>query len=129
MPLYAGATGKAMLAFLNPKQQEAAFAEPHLPEFVERAEEAKERARQEIATIRRRGYAAASRELSPDVNGIAAPIFDRFGRPVAAITIGGPSSRFDDDAAARSVMPLLETANELSVRLGYNAVITRAASR
>lgn len=118
LPLYAGATGKAILAFLNPAQQAAALAEADRPADRDQAD--RQEAQRDIPLIRRRGYATATQETAVDVKGLAAPIFDRLGKPIAAITIGWPASRYSQRALEASTPHLLEAANGLSSRLGYN---------
>jgi DNA-binding IclR family transcriptional regulator len=134
LPLYSGATGKAILAFLNPTQQAAALAEanpvadggnpvanggnPVANGGDDRGD--RQEAQRDIPLIRRRGYATATQETAADVKGLAAPIFDRLGKPIAAITIGWPASRYTQDALEASTSHLLEAANGLSSRLGYN---------
>ena len=130
-PLYAGATGRAMLAFLNPRNRAAAMAEPYPAAAAGLVDTLRREAERDIATIRRRGFATATQETAAvDVKGLAAPIFDRTGKPVAAITIGWPASRYSDAAMNDCATQVLEAVNELSSRLGYNVkrVVRRSGS-
>jgi IclR family acetate operon transcriptional repressor len=121
VPLYAGAAGKAILAFLDDSDFERAFVEPHLPAYAHTTDTARRQARQEVSRIRDTGYAVAVQELSADATGIAAPVFDRDRVPIASIGICGPTSRFNGvifDSARRA---LLAAASALSAQLGYDA--------
>ncbi len=77
-----------------------------------------EHLRTELRLTRERGYASVDREHYPDASGIAAPIFDREGRVVAAISvpIWGAMS---EDAIQRLTPPLLAAARRTSIELGY----------
>jgi len=90
-PLYAGAAGKAMLAWLEPRQIDRILSMPLEMGWPSR------RPAQEIVAeleeIRRRGYALSFGETVPGASAIAAPIFNAGGKPVAAINITGPAER------------------------------------
>lgn len=49
-----------------------------------------------VQLARLQGWAVADRELDPDVLAVAAPIRDRWGTVVAAITVAGPAFRIAD---------------------------------
>ena len=51
----------------------------------------------ELERVRSEGIAVAINPTVPGASGIAAPVFDGHGVCVAALTIGGPSSRFVHD--------------------------------
>ena len=76
------------------------------------------RARASLEEIRRAGVCVTADDLVPGASGIAAPVFDRYGRVAGACAIGGPTER---------VRPRLPTARHrgdgdragLSARLGY----------
>lgn len=121
VPLYAGAAGKAMLAFLDEPELERAFSEPYFPDSVDGAEQARKQAKAEIPRIRDVGYAVAIQELSVDAAGIAAPVFDHSRKPIASIGICGPTSRFGEASFARYSGELLDTVLTLSAQLGYSA--------
>ncbi|RKN05972.1 IclR family transcriptional regulator [Streptomyces radicis] len=60
------------------------------------------------------GWSASHGEREPGVSGVAAPVFDRSGRMSAAVALGGPTTRFTDEAVAEFVPPLLATARALT---------------
>lgn len=53
--------------------------------------------KEELATIRKRGYATDIMEHEIGINCVAVPILDRSGRVIAAISISGPSQRLPMD--------------------------------
>jgi IclR family acetate operon transcriptional repressor len=75
---------------------------------------------QELATVRRRGYATAVDELEVGLSALAAPVFGPGGDVVAALSISGPTSRLNTRRIARLAPVLREQAGNLSRRLGGN---------
>lgn len=61
---------------------------------------------QELSLVRRRGYAHSNEELMPNLASVAAPVLDRHGYALAAISITGAASELGDtpDRTARMVM-------------------------
>jgi IclR family acetate operon transcriptional repressor len=75
--------------------------------------------REELRRIRERGYSFDNEEMEEGVICIAAPIFDRSGQAVAAISISGPGSRLKDGHISEAIEPVVAAATEVSGRLGY----------
>lgn len=72
--------------------------------------------------VRARGFALDERESSPDSRCVGAPIRDREGRIVGAISISGPISRMTGAYIKEVVVPaLLKETRDLSVFLGYSS--------
>jgi DNA-binding IclR family transcriptional regulator len=77
-PLAVGAHGRALLAYLEPGDRGPLVAR-HPPLAAE------------LAASKARGYAVSSDELERGAAGVAAPIMDRSGRPIASLGIVAPS--------------------------------------
>lgn len=92
-PLYCCAPGKALLAWLSGPEQEAILAGLELKAHTTRSIVTLDALVGECARIRSCGYAVDEGEHFEGIHCVAAPILDRQGLPVAAITIAGPSSR------------------------------------
>ncbi|MFD0152826.1 IclR family transcriptional regulator [Streptomyces sp. NPDC055721] len=71
-----------------------------------------------LAEVRRRGIALESRESNPDVSCVAAPVRDRSGRVVAALSISVPMIRWSEARRAELEELAVKGAAELSARLG-----------
>ncbi len=76
--------------------------------------------RASLDEARRTGVCVTIDELVAGASGIAAPVFDRFGRVAGTCAIGGPTDR------VRPRLKMLTgevkaTARALSARLGYRA--------
>lgn len=104
-PLPVGAHGRALLAFLDSDDQRA-LVERHPALGAE------------LEASRARGFSLSTDELERGAAGVAAPILDRAGRPIASVGIVAPSPRMPDPAAVGPRIRLL--AVEISRRLGWN---------
>jgi DNA-binding IclR family transcriptional regulator len=71
----------------------------------------------ELAAIVERGYAHEAGEFESGTAAIAAPIVDRAGNPIAALSISGPSVRFDSHARKAAAPLLIEVANDVAAEL------------
>ncbi|MFJ8002446.1 IclR family transcriptional regulator [Streptomyces sp. NPDC096310] len=60
------------------------------------------------------GMAVSHGEREPGVSGVAAPVFATSGRLTAAVALGGPTTRFTDEAVAGLTPALLDTARALT---------------
>ncbi|MFD7883982.1 helix-turn-helix domain-containing protein [Streptomyces sp. SID2999] len=75
--------------------------------------------RDALAEIRRRGVAVERRESNPDVSCVAAPVRDRTGRVVAALSISVPTVRWSEERRTELEALAVRGAAELSGRLGH----------
>ena len=76
---------------------------------------------EDFARIRARGYAIDAEEHEPGVGCVATPVFDRTGRPVAAISVSGPSTRVLHGDPGELGGLLRRHAAEASAALGHAA--------
>jgi DNA-binding IclR family transcriptional regulator len=119
VPAYATAIGKAILAWLD-----AEDLARHVPEvFVSRtANTVRDRTAldADLARSRQRGYAIDDQENRTGIRGFAAPIFDHTGAVVAAVSIGGPAGRIDENTDGRLGGAVIEAAGAVSRLLGHH---------
>jgi DNA-binding IclR family transcriptional regulator len=99
LPIHAGAAGKLLLAHLPTDEQAAWMAQP-LVALTPKSITDPKRLRSELARIRRQGWSQDKGESAPVIQAFAAPVTDRTGRVVAAISVpflaGTPPSRMED---------------------------------
>ncbi|XZE51571.1 IclR family transcriptional regulator [Planctomycetaceae bacterium SH139] len=100
-PCYSSAPGKAMVAFLPVEEREALVGRLRFKRFTANTIATREAFRAELEAILTRGYAVDYAEGLEGIRCVAAPILDRVGSPVGAITIAGPSSRIPDSDFGR----------------------------
>ena len=72
----------------------------------------------ELATVRAQGYAIDREERRAEVICMAAPIRDRAGEVVAAISVSGSKTRMTEAFRRRVLPPVVEAAARVSFRLG-----------
>lgn len=121
VPLYCTGGGKAILSGLPPEQLEAYLARTQLRAFTPRTLASPERLRAELEQSRLRGFALDDEEREAGVCCVAAPVFDRFGRCVAALSISGPSTRLGIERAAALGPLVRKAADACSRALGHRA--------
>ena len=73
---------------------------------------------EELARIRRRGYATAIGEYELGLNAVAAPVHDARGHVIAAVDIWGPAFRLTPRRVPELAAQAREAASAISVRLG-----------
>lgn len=121
VPLYCTGGGKAILSGLPPEQIEAYLARTSLRAFTPKTLAAPELLCAELEQARARGFALDDEEREAGVCCVAAPVFDRFGRCVAALSISGPSTRLSPERAAELGPLVRRAADTCSLALGYRA--------
>lgn len=115
-PWHAGAAGKLHLAFLQESRIREIIARG-LPRYTERTITDPEMLLRDLARIRRRGYAFTVGEFDPGVAAISAPVLDSSNEVIAAVSIGGPASRFSQAALPNLIREVREAAEQVTVRL------------
>lgn len=116
-PLHCGAAGKVLLATM-PERDVMRLARNGLAAFTERTITTLERLLEELARVRRRGFATAFSECEPGQNAVAAPVHDARGRVVASVDIWGPAYRITPARVAELTAEARATASAISIRLG-----------
>jgi DNA-binding IclR family transcriptional regulator len=77
------------------------------------------RLEEELAEVRGRGYAVTNEELEVGLSALAAPVRRREGAVIAAISVSGPSTRFNASRMSEAAVQCMFEANALSRVLGY----------
>jgi IclR family transcriptional regulator, KDG regulon repressor len=82
-----------------------------------------------LKRVRATGYALNQREYSPQVSGVAAPIFDPEGHVIAALSIAAPADRLPAARLKQVTARLCEAAASVSARMrpGSTSVIALSA--
>jgi DNA-binding IclR family transcriptional regulator len=73
----------------------------------------------ELGRVREQGWGITLEELEPGLNAVSAPIFDRDGCILAALTVSGPSTRLGAERLAHVAVLTAQRATEISSALGY----------
>lgn len=107
-----GASGRAILAYLQPSQAE-------LDSYLSGSGVDPERLQLELAATRERGYSTSRNELISGAVAIAAPFFDRTGAVAGSLGVFGPEVRLGADRQAEIAQLLLRESQALSEALGH----------
>jgi IclR family KDG regulon transcriptional repressor len=120
VPMHCTALGKTMAAF-RPEDEICNWIQTHGLKPATDATITDEGAfLRELCEIRSRGYAVDNGEFEVGVRCVAAPIRDRTGTVIAAVSISGPDTRMPNPLVGSSMtMQLVETALHISQALGY----------
>ncbi|GHJ37837.1 IclR family transcriptional regulator [Streptomyces sp. TS71-3] len=123
LPAHCTSVGKMLLASLPEAELTARIPDgTHLSAMTPNSITDPAVLRTELAEIRTRGTAVESRESNPDVSCVAAPVRDRSGRVVAALSISVPMSRWSDERRTELAGLAAKGAADLSERLGHRGV-------
>lgn len=117
-PLHAGASSKALLAFMTPELREAYIKRGPLEAVTDLTTTDPAALEAELAEIRQRGYAESLGERQAGAGSVAAPVFDHTGQVISVISVCGPIERFRDEVD-ECAKHLLEVTEATSRRLGH----------
>lgn len=70
-----------------------------------------------LDTIRTQGYAVSKEELHEGVGSIAAPVKNRLGKVMAAISIAGPISRINQQSIPKLIKQVQQAADEVTLKM------------
>ena len=93
VPIHCCAPGKAILAFLPDDALDAVLPRLQFEKHTERTILSREALLVELERVRACGYALDCGEHFDGIHCVAAPLLDRHGHTIAAITIAGPATR------------------------------------
>jgi IclR family transcriptional regulator, acetate operon repressor len=117
-PAHATSTGKAVLAVL-PDDERRAMLGRKLSRPTARTIVSQVALARDLALTRKRGYAVATEELERGYVAVGAAILDQSGRPVGALSVGGPTVRFPARRIASLGTVVRAAAGRVSAALGY----------
>ncbi len=108
LPLNIGAGGKVLTAWLAEKE---GFDIESFSPTVSKAL---------LEQIRKSGYATSFNERGDGIYGIAAPVRDSLGEVIAALSLSGPTARFDFSRLSEFAEEIISTARDVSYSLGWH---------
>lgn len=126
VPAYCVSTGKTLLASTDGALSRLRFP---LKRFTATTIGSRELLEKELAQVIREGFAVNRGEWREGIWGIAAPIHDAQGMPVAAVDVWGPELRFRGTATRRLARLVVACASDISRSLGYRDAATAIRAR
>ncbi|GIK76369.1 MAG: HTH-type transcriptional regulator KipR [Actinomycetes bacterium] len=115
-PIHAGASAKALLAFLDEQVIADVLAQP-LEKLAPGTITDPAELRRDLARIRRRGWASSYQENNADAWGLAAPILVN-GQPVASVGLAAPAARYSKSTGRDLARLVLAAARDGEAQLG-----------
>jgi DNA-binding IclR family transcriptional regulator len=118
-PVHCTAVGKVLLAY-QPEQQIEAFLSSGLKGYTEHTITDGKRLKEELAKVKRQGYAIDNEELELGLFCIAAPVKNHLGQTIAAVSTSGPGVRVTKSKIREFIPLVIRIASEISYTLGYS---------
>jgi IclR family transcriptional regulator, acetate operon repressor len=107
-----GSTGKAILAFMEPRRQTELLS--HMPVGAQRGH-----LEQSLESARRNGYAISRGEIFVGAVAVSSPYFDHRGSVVGSVGLYGPNARISDDKLLEYAKLVREAGRKISTLLGF----------
>jgi DNA-binding IclR family transcriptional regulator len=118
-PMYCTGSGKVILAFMTLPERDRLIAAIPLRAVTPHTITDPAALRLDLERSRRRGYSTDHEESVPGIHCVAVPIFNRAGRPVAAISVSGPSPKAQGAKLDALVKMMRDAGDYVSRRLGF----------
>jgi IclR family acetate operon transcriptional repressor len=118
-PVHATAIGKAIAAHLPQGELEELLDGCDYEALTERTIRSREPFLDELAKVRKAGYAFDNQEVVEGACCVAAPVFNMFGQVAGAISVSGPVHRYLPDKAPEIAVQVVACAQAVSRKLGY----------
>jgi DNA-binding IclR family transcriptional regulator len=126
VPLHCTADGKVLLAELDPHDLATVLdrgLDPYTPNTLTERSALTE----ELSQVRAHGYAVDNEEIELGLVGVAAPVRNPFGRAVAAVSVGGPSSRMRQIGLTDVARLVRDAAFRIEQAMGWTQPATSSA--
>ena len=123
-PAYCSAMGKVLLAGLSQERLNEVLAIEPLRRFTPTTITQVTILRKELERVRKQGFAIDNEESFPGIRCVAAPVYDRNGKIVAALSVTAPRQRMGQERLKEIRELVVETARSISRRRGMNAAET-----
>lgn len=118
LPAHSTGVGKVLLASLDPEEWKARLGNVELERYTENTIVSYEKLADELKNIAAKGYAIDNQEIIPGGVCVAAPIHDRTGRVIAAISATVFSTCITDELWESLIRKVKAEAERISMRLG-----------
>ncbi|WP_273772499.1 IclR family transcriptional regulator domain-containing protein [Brucella intermedia] len=115
-PMHCTSQGKAILAYLSEQQLEQALS-GELTNFTDKTITDRAQLKTHLTIVRARGYAMDDEEIVIGTRCVGAAILDPDGKPIAAISVAGPTFRMSLERAEQLGKELTEAAKRISAQL------------
>ncbi|AGK53599.1 IclR family transcriptional regulator [Bacillus sp. 1NLA3E] len=118
-PIHCTGVGKAILAFQEEEDVEWLLSNNDLKKFTQYTMTDKVEIKEHIQSVRQQGYSIDDEEIEIGLKCIAAPIFNRHGKAVAAISCASPKFRLNEERLNEVIQSIKQAAIKISESIGY----------
>jgi len=128
LPLHTAAPSKAILAFLPEDERDQLLSAISFTRFNKNTITSIKDLNRELEQVRERGYGIDTGEQMTGIHCVAAPIFNRYGYPIASIWFTGPTDRIGLAAIPKTAAQVMQHAEQISSRLGHSGQFSEYAN-
>jgi IclR family pca regulon transcriptional regulator len=126
-PAYATSMGRVLLSDFTPEELDAHLASPEFEGFTSRTITSRKDLVQELAKVRKQGFAVVDQELEVGLRSIAVPIKHASGTVIAAINVSTTATTHTLESIEQNFLPPLRlTAERISNDLTASRPFSRA---
>ena len=119
MDVHCTGVGKALIAFLPQEELDHLIREHGLPRHNKKTITSSPRLKEELAKVRRLGYAFDDEEDEIGLRCIGAPVFEQAGKVVASISVAGTVRQIHPRNRRFIAEQVQQTASRISQELGF----------
>lgn len=119
LPAYCTGLGKVLLAHLPDSEMDEVLAKCELRRYTDNTITSLRALRVELRRIRERGYGTDDQEIERGLRCVAAPVWNHERRVIAAVSVAGPSARFEGAELESKIALVKEFAQKISTSLYY----------
>ena len=118
LPVYCSGAGKAVLAFLPEEKRREIYNSNELRKYTDNTTVEPDKLEKELENIRSEMISFNKGEFHDGISAMACPVFNRRGDAIGSVTIVGTSVAVNDDFMNTYRHDLLQSAKEITQRLG-----------
>jgi DNA-binding IclR family transcriptional regulator len=120
-PTYCTGIGKVLLAYLTDEDVEVMLGNKEMIKFTNTTITTIDLLKKELKTIRENGYGFDEMEHENEIRCVAAPIYGRSRKVIAAISITGPVIYVTKKRMPELIKDILNIASTISYQMGYES--------
>jgi IclR family acetate operon transcriptional repressor len=121
IPVHAGASGLAIMAFLPEAERRAIIKKHGLPRITETTITNRVGLEEELARIRARGYSFSHGQRTKGSVAVGAPIWGPTGNVIGELNLSVPENRFDEKMIPTYAKLVIRYAQQIMEKLGAKA--------
>lgn len=117
-PLYSTAIGKVLLAERCEEEVRQILADVEFTQSTENTHSNVDSLLKELPIVKEQGFAEDNEEQEVGLRCLAVPVYDRFNRVVAGMSVSLPTIRYTEEKQSEYVQELHQAAARISAKLG-----------